>query len=92
MINVRYNLKEEMYKYLGHIGYCIRISERKKGYASEMLRLALIEAKKLGLNEVLLTCDSDNIGSSATMKKNGAVLENEVPYQGKITQRYWIYL
>lgn len=92
MINVRYNPKEEMYKYLGHIGYCIRISERKKGYASEMLRLALIEAKKLGLNEVLLTCDSDNIGSSATMKKNGAVLENEVPYQGKITQRYWIYL
>ena len=28
--------------------------------------------------------------SIATMKKNGAVLENEVPYRGKITQRYWI--
>ena len=38
-----------------------------------MLRLALIEAKKLGLNEVLLTCDSDNVGSSATMKKNDAL-------------------
>ena len=87
---MRYNLKEEI-SYLGHMDHC-RISERKKGYASEMLRLALIEAKKLGLNEVLLTCDSDNIGSSATMKTDGAVLENEVPYQGKITQRYWIYL
>lgn len=92
MINVRYNLTEEMLMYLGHIGYCVRKSERRKGYAAEMLRLALDEAKKIGLNRVLLTVDSDKIASIATMKKNGAVLENEVPYNGKITQRYWIEL
>ncbi len=90
MINVRYNLREEMYMYYGNIGYCVRKSERRKGYAAEMLRLALQEAKKLGLNKVLLTVDSDNTSSIATMKKNGAVLENEMPYKGKITQRYWI--
>ena len=57
-----------------------------------MLRLALKEAKKIGLDRVLLTVDSDKTASIATMKKNGAVLENEVPYLGKITQRYWIEL
>ena len=92
MINVRYDLTEEMYRYLGHIGYCVRKSERQKGYAAEMLRLALKEAKKIGLDRVLLTVDSDKTASIATMKKNGAVLENEVPYLGKITQRYWIEL
>ena len=92
MINVRYDLTEEMYRYLGHIGYCVRKSERQKGYAAEMLRLALKEAKKIGLDRVLLTVDSDKTASIATMKKNGAVLANEVPYLGKITQRYWIEL
>ena len=92
MSNVRYDLTEEMYRYLGHIGYCVRKSERQKGYAAEMLRLALKEAKKIGLDRVLLTVDSDKTASIATMKKNGAVLENEVPYLGKITQRYWIEL
>ena len=92
MINVRYDLTEEMYRYLGHIGYCVRKSERQKGYAAEMLRLALKEAKKIGWDRVLLTVDSDKTASIATMKKNGAVLENEVPYLGKITQRYWIEL
>lgn len=90
MINVRYNLREEMYMYYGNIGYCVRKSERRKGYASEMLKLALREAKKIGLDKVLLTVDSDNLSSIATMKNNDAILENEVPYNGKITQRYWI--
>lgn len=90
MINVRYNLKKEMYLYYGNIGYCVRKSERKKGYAAEMLRLALLEARKIGLDKVLLTVDSDNLASIATMKKNGAILENEVPYNEKITHRYWI--
>lgn len=92
MINVRYDLTEEMLMYLGHIGYCVRKSERQKGYAAEMLRLALAEAKNIGLDKVLLTVDSDKVASIATMKKNGAILENEVPFNGKITQRYWIEL
>lgn len=92
MINIRYNLTDEMLMFLGHIGYCVRKSERRKGYAAEMLRLALLEAKKIGLDRVLLTVDSDKTASIATMKKNGAILENEVPYNNKITQRYWIEL
>ena len=57
-----------------------------------MLRLASIEAKKIGLSRDLLTVDSDKTAFIATMKKYGVVLENEVQYNCKITQRYWIDL
>lgn len=48
--------------------------------------------KRSERDRVLLTIDSDKTASIATMKKKDAVLENKVPYPGKITQRYWIEL
>jgi len=78
--------------YGGHIGYGIRPSERKKGYATKMLELALALCRQKGMEKVLLTCDKGNIGSAKTMSKNGAVLENEVEENGKTVQRYWITL
>ena len=76
----------------GHIGYSIHPDERRKGYATEQLRLSLLEARKLGLNKVLVTCDKENIASAKTIQKVGGVLENEViSADGKeIVQRYWI--
>lgn len=50
--------------------------ERRKGYAKEYLRLALIEASKLGIDRVLLTCDETNIGSERTILANGGIYEN----------------
>ena len=56
-----------------------------------MIRLALIECKKLGINDVLMVCDKDNIASAKSIIKNGGVLENEIVNEkGKIDQRYWI--
>lgn len=92
MINIRHELNDYLMNFGGNIGYSIRKSERRKGYATEMLRLALDKCKVLGLNKVLLTCDKNNIGSAKTMKNNGAVLENEVKEEDRITQRYWIDL
>ena len=78
-------------KEVGHIGDGIRPSERKKGYATEMVRLALIECKKLGIERVLMICDKENIGSAKSIIKNGGVLENEfVNSDGNTIQRYWI--
>ena len=75
----------------GHIGDGIRPSERRKGYATEMIRLALIECGKLGIRRVLMTCEKSNIGSAKSIVKNGGVLENEfVNSDGEIEQRYWI--
>ena len=90
-VNIRHYLNDSLLKEGGHIGDGIRPSERRKGYATEMIRLALLECKKLGIDKVLMTCDQDNIGSVRSIVKNGGILENEfVNAEGHVEQRYWI--
>lgn len=92
-VNIRHYLNDALLKEGGHIGDGIRPSERRKGYATELVRLALEECRKLGISRVLMTCDKDNIGSAKSIVKNGGVLENEfVNADGQIEQRYWIDL
>jgi predicted acetyltransferase len=62
----------------GHIGYGIRKQKRNMGYGKELLRLTLTEIAKLGINEVLLTCDSNNFGSINIIKNNGGILEKQI--------------
>lgn len=91
-VNIRHKLNDYLFNYGGHIGYGIRPSERKKGYATKMLQLTLPIAKEIGLDKVLLVCNKDNIASAKTIQKNNGVLENEVMEDRKIVQRYWIKL
>ncbi len=92
-IQIRHRLNENLLKNGGHIGDGVRPSERRKGYATEMIRLALEECKKIGINRVLMVCFKDNIGSAKSIINNGGILENELPAEdGKINQRYWISL
>jgi len=91
MVDIRHSLNDALLIRGGHIGYGVRPSERKKGYASKMLALALDECRRLGIAKALLTCDKDNIASARVIQKNGGVLENEFTDDaGEITQRYWI--
>ncbi len=92
MIDVRHYLNDFLLQLGGHIGYSVRASERRKGYAKEMLRLALIKCKKMKFEKVLVTCFKNNIASAKTILANGGVLENEVTDEDGITQRYWIKL
>ncbi len=93
MVSIRHKLNDNLMKVGGHVGYGIRPSQRRKGYASEMLFLALGECKELGIKRALVTCDKTNIGSAKTILKNGGVLENELTLRdGSVTQRYWIDL
>jgi len=87
-IDIRYELNDYLYKFGGNIGYGIRPTERRKGYATEMLKLALYRCKEKGMKKVLITCNKNNIGSSKTMIKNGGILENEVLENGELIQRY----
>ncbi|MBQ7492162.1 MAG: GNAT family N-acetyltransferase [Clostridia bacterium] len=90
-VNIRHYLNAALLQEGGHIGAGVRPSERRKGYATEMIRLALIECKKLGIDRALVTCDKENVGSAKAIVKNGGVLENEfVNSDGEVEQRYWI--
>ncbi|MBP3701633.1 MAG: GNAT family N-acetyltransferase [Lachnospiraceae bacterium] len=89
-VNIRHYLTKEMLVNAGHIGDGIRPTERRKGYATAMIGLALKEAKKLGISRVLMVCDKNNIGSAKSIINNGGVLENEVIVNGITEQRYWI--
>lgn len=91
-VNIRHYLTESMLLNGGHIGDGIRPSERRKGYATKMIGLALEECKKLGLDKVLMVCDKNNVGSAKSIMNNGGVLENEVVVNGVTEQRYWIDL
>jgi len=78
----------------GHIGYDIKPSARRLGYGTEILRLTLLEAAKINLSKVLVTCDDDNIGSWKIIEANAGILENKIidPRDDKEVRRYWICL
>lgn len=92
-VNIRHYLTSSLLFTGGHIGDGIRPSQRRKGYATAMIGLALEECRKLGIPWVLMTCDRDNIGSAKSIRNNGGILENEVlNEEGVWEQRYWINL
>jgi predicted acetyltransferase len=62
-VNIRHGLTEYLLNCGGHIGYGIRPSERRKGYATKLLALSLEKAKELGIHKALVVCDADNIAS-----------------------------
>lgn len=91
-VGIRHRLNDYLLREGGHLGGGIRPSDRNRGYGSEMLRLALAECKAMGIEQVLLVCDKDNIPSARTIVKNGGTLEDErVNSHGIVIQRYWIH-
>ena len=91
---IRHKLNDNLLNIGGHIGYYIRPSMRNKGYGTKILKLALPQAKELGIDRALLTCDETNIGSRKIIEKNGGVLENKVPNPegGPDKLRFWVNL
>ena len=89
-VNIRHRLNRYLLEIGGHIGYGIRPSCRRKGYATELLKQSLFHAKSLGISKALVTCDKDNIGSSKTIINNNGVLDCEAIIDGVEIQRYWI--
>lgn len=85
-LSIRHSLTPYLLEVAGHIGYSVRPSARRRGVATEALRLALPEAAALGLERVLVTCDTDNVGSAKVIEANGGVLED---VRG-VKRRYWV--
>ena len=94
MLQVRHRLNDFLEKYGGHIGYSVRPSERRRGYAKEMLKMALPFCRQIGIDKILITCIDGNIGSEKTILANGGVYETTVhePNENVDLKRYWIAL
>lgn len=91
-IELRHVLTPFMLEAVGHIGYNIRPSARGRGIASWALKATLPHARSLGLTQVLLTCDEQNLPSARTIEKNGGVLEDVRSTEIGVKRRYWIDL
>ena len=92
MIDIRHYLNEYLTQVGGNIGYGVRKSERNKGYAKQMLKLALEKCKDLKIKKVLITCDEDNIASEKVILSANAKLEDIRNVDGENKKRFWIDL
>lgn len=92
-VNIRHQLTEHLLQSGGHIGYGIRPSARGKGYATQILKLALEKARDLGIARVLLSCDATNLASERVIVKNGGLPDTSfVKEDGNVVKRFWIQL
>ena len=92
-VNIRHDLTEKLYNCGGHIGYGIRPSEKKKGYATRLLAFALEKSKEIGINKALVVCDDYNTASKKTIINNGGVQDKDfIDEDGNVINRFWIEL
>ena len=92
MIDIRHYLNEYLTQVGGNIGYSVRKTERNKGYAKQMLKLALEKCKELKIKKVLITCDEDNIASEKVILSANAKFEDIRNVDGENKKRFWIDL
>ncbi len=85
-LSIRHRLTPWLLEYGGHIGYDVRPSARGNGHATAMLREALPWCRKLGIDPVLVTCDTDNVASRRVIEHAGGIFEDK--RDNKL--RYWI--
>ena len=95
VIHIRIELTPSLLNYGGHIGYGINPKYWRQGYGKELLKLGLEKGKYLIKEDnILITCDDDNIGSYKIIEANGGILENKVMNEDSgetfLTRRYWI--
>jgi predicted acetyltransferase len=94
-LSFRHELNEWLREAGGHIGYAVRETRRRQGYASAALALGLDRAREIGLDRVLLTCDDDNVASYRTIERAGGVLQDISDQSARghaVLRRYWIEL
>jgi predicted acetyltransferase len=88
---IRHHLNDKLELYGGHIGYEIRPSKRRMGYGVRQCQLAIATARSLGIEDILITCDDDNVGSYKIIEACGGILHDRVD-NGRhvLTRRYWV--
>ncbi|MGC6418457.1 MAG: GNAT family N-acetyltransferase [Bradymonadia bacterium] len=94
VINLRHRLTPALEAFGGHIGYTVAPSKRRRGVATAMLKAVLPLSRSFGIEKLLVTCDTENLGSIAAIERNGGVLD-KVEWTESLkrkTRFYWINL
>ena len=91
-LSLRHTLNDFLARVGGHIGYGVIPSQRKRGYATAMLRQAIPICASLGIEQALITCDHDNVASRKVIEACGGVYESTLvcPDSGVPKRRYWL--
>lgn len=92
-VSIRHALNNFLLAEGGHVGYAVAPEHRRRGYATEILRLAIADLAERGVKSVLVTCDDTNVASAGVIEKLGGILE-DVRLGGNQTlkRRYWIHV
>ncbi len=91
IIDFRHELNDFL-KDFGNCGYSVRPSERRKGYATEMLKLILERAYQVGMDKLQLSVERSNEASVKTITKNGGKYERSFTFGGEEADVYIIRL
>jgi predicted acetyltransferase len=91
-IQIRHRLTAHLEEVGGHIGYSVAPDERRKGYATMMLGLAIEKCRELGISRVRISCFEGNEASRRVILKFGAEYDGDTEFDGKVFERYWINL
>ncbi len=72
-VGIRTEINEDWKKWCGNVYYCIRLSDRGKGYGNAILNLAKPLCKKIGVQPIYIQANIDNILSQKVIEHNGGV-------------------
>lgn len=92
LVAIRHRLNRSLQVFGGHIGYAIAPFARRRGYGTAILRLALPQARALGIRRALLTCSPRNTGSRKIIERNGGRFVDRKKSRQGVRLRFWIDL
>lgn len=82
---------DEKVNIYGHIMYGVVPSKRKKGYGTLICKLLIEKAKELGIENIIISCNDNNLASSLIIQKNnGELIEKVIDAEGTLINRYKI--
>ena len=90
-VSIRHQLNDFLRREGGHVGYAVVPRMRRRGIGTQLLQHGIEIARSVGVEDVLLFCDPNNIGSAKIIQSCGGVFErNSVRENGLLNSRYVI--